>query len=449
MDSTAPQETPQETAQEEAQQNAAPQEIQETQQEVAQMTSETNAETPEPVQETPETVQTPEASQEAPEAAPEAAQAESAPLETAQNETPSADQSTAQDMTQEQNRIEAEMAVDQLAEQLGKGDFRRAYRKTEGLLKALNMQDDEQLKARLEALHKEQYAEQAKISEELKAPLEAQIEKLAQLIETEAEAELAAQNKRMQDARDLLEATKAQLIEARFKLIKSDEDELWTRFKSLRNQLKKSRNKMMSQVGDEADRLVLQAKTAIAEGQHMREVRETFKSCQKQVNSLPMRRQQRQQYREQFDVLWQKLQARSQQDRENRKQRHVDGKRKMEEALERVEGFIKAKSDDVAQLQERMSNVHWDEVDRLEKQLKKSEASLKDAKRRQRDLQKKLGITPEQSDQSEQSKSSAKDKQAAAPKASSAAVGSDDSDDNIPNTALAQQLKELAASMQG
>ena len=121
-----------------------------------------------------------------------------------------------------------------------------------------------------------------------------------------------------------------------------------------------------------------------------REAKEAFQALQRDVNQLPLRREHRQMWREKFNALWEQLQATGKSQREAAQQRQVDGKRKLEEALLKVEAFIVRKEQDLKASEARMNDARWDEVDPIEKQLKRDQDALKDSRRRQAELKAKL-----------------------------------------------------------
>lgn len=293
-----------------------------------------------------------------------------------------------------QNLIEAELALDSLKERVGQSDFRRERQKTEALLKQLKLEPEalNRYLEKLEGLQSEQFAQFQDSSAQVRAELEAHLAEMPPLLEISPDAlsQWEQAQEQLQKAQDQLETIRQHLDFQGRQMLKSDLDACWEQFKDYRKQLRQLRNGLFQQVDSTAQQLLQEAETAVNEEPQLRLARETFQTCQKQVNQLPLRREQRQQYHQRFDGLWKQLQQRSQQHRAERQQRQAEGLKRLEEALQRVESFIQRVEPELELQEQQLQEAHWHEAGSLEKQVQRNRDALEDAQRRRREIQAKL-----------------------------------------------------------
>lgn len=293
-----------------------------------------------------------------------------------------------------QNLIEAELALERLKELVGQSDFRRERQKTEALLKQLKLEPEalSSYLEKLEGVQSEQFAQFQESSAEVRAELETHLAEMPPLLALAPDAlsnwEQAQQQ--LNDARDKLDTVRQHLDFQGRKMLKSDLDACWEQFKDYRKQLRHLRNGLFQQVDGTAQQLLSEAESAVNEESQLSLAREAFQSCQKQINQLPLRREQRQHYHQHFDGLWKQLQQRSQQHRAERQQRQAEGLKRLEEALQRVESFIQRVEPELNLQEQQLQEAHWHEAGSLEKQVQRNRDALEDAQRRRREIQAKL-----------------------------------------------------------
>lgn len=291
--------------------------------------------------------------------------------------------------SQEQNRQEALLALEQLSDLVGQRGFHHQQQRFQELLKSLKLagpelEDVQQQFNEVTGRHNAQLSEQ---STQLRQQVEEKIAAARALFTGDIDWEHQQSNG--QRAYDLLEEVHQQLETARYQLTREDRDACWDTLKATRKALRDARQQASAQVEEQAQVWYDEALQAV-EGLRFREAKDAFQTLQRYVNQLPLRREQRQQWREKFNQLWEQLQAKGREQREAAQQRQADGKRRLEEALSKVEAFISRKEQDVQSAEARMSEAHWHEVDPIEKQLARDKAALIDARRRQTELSAKL-----------------------------------------------------------
>lgn len=283
--------------------------------------------------------------------------------------------------SQEQNRQEALLALEQLSEGVGQRGFHHHQQRFQELLKSLKLAGPEleEIQARLEELKSKHHSWQSEQSGVVKRQAEEKLAAARELFKTF----------QFQQAYDALEEIHHLLEFERQSLTREDRDACWDALKAARKELREARSHAAEQVETQAQAWFDEAKQAI-ETRRFREAKDAFQALQREVNQLPLRRDQRQQWREKFNELWEQLQASGKTQREAAQQRQVEGRRKLEEALSKVESFINRKEQDLKAAEARMGEAHWHEVDPIEKQVKRDRDALEDARRRQRELKAKL-----------------------------------------------------------
>lgn len=298
-------------------------------------------------------------------------------------------------LSQEQNLQEAELALERLKEHVGQGSFQKQRQRTESLLQELKLDAATlaPIQERLQKMVSEQKEIRSESSDKIRQEvleLLAEARQLAVLPEGELAEIWEVAKTAFQSAQDKIELARTRLEMERRDLTREHQDECWTDLKSIRKELKRVRHELSQLLKETAETLYLKAEDAVQNQSLLREAREIFKDCQKQVNHLALRREQRKDYHSRFNRLWETLQERSAQHREERRQRQEEGLHKLEEALRRVESFIAGREPDLKAQQERLQDTHWHEVDRLEKQVSRDEQELTDALRRRSEIQAKI-----------------------------------------------------------
>lgn len=292
--------------------------------------------------------------------------------------------------SQEQNRQEALLALEQLNEQVGQKGFNYHQHRLQDLLKSLKLAGPEleEIQAELEALKTRHRSWQSEQSQAVRATVS---EKLAaaRALMAPGEEGFEGRQTRFQQAYDALEEIHHLLEFERQNLTREDRDACWDELKALRGELRGARSEASSQIETQAESYFAEAREAV-ENRRFREAKDIFQALQREVNQLPLRRDQRAQWRERFNQLWEQLQAKGKEQRAAAQARNVDGVRKLEEALQKVEVFISRKEEDLKGAEARMEGAHWHEVDPIEKQVQRDRDALEDAKRRQGELKAKL-----------------------------------------------------------
>ncbi|PKL75437.1 MAG: hypothetical protein CVV27_15395 [Candidatus Melainabacteria bacterium HGW-Melainabacteria-1] len=287
----------------------------------------------------------------------------------------------------EQNRQEALLALEQLAEHVGQKGFHFHQQRIQDLLKTLKLNgpDLEDVQNQFEAIKTQHQSGQSEQSQVVRADVEAKLAAARALFEPQDPSQPA----NFQQAYDALEEIHLLLEFERHRLTRSDRDNCWDALKATRNDLRTARGQAATQLDAKAERCFAEARQAV-ENNRYREAKETFQALQREVNQLPLRRDQRAQWRERFNQLWEQLQTQGKAQRETAQQRNLDGQRKLTEALLRVESFIARKEEDLKASEARMDGAHWHEVDPIEKQVKRDKDALEDARRRQAELKAKI-----------------------------------------------------------
>lgn len=296
----------------------------------------------------------------------------------------------------EQNRIEALLALEQLEEQAGQKGFGYHLNRFQELLKSLKMSESEleEINARLSAVQGSHRSGQTERSQIVRKTAEDKLA-AARALFAPAEGSEAGEGTfqerqtRFQQAYDALEEIHQLLEFERQNLTREDRDTCWDALKASRNELRALRGEAAGQIEAQAEALFAEAKLAV-EGRRFREAKEAFQALQRDVNQLPLRRDQRTQWRDRFNGLWEQLQASGKTQREAAQLRNADGQKRLEEALQRVETFITRKEEDLKTAEARMQDAHWHEVDPIEKQVARDKDALEDARRRQADLKAKI-----------------------------------------------------------
>lgn len=291
--------------------------------------------------------------------------------------------------SQEQNRQEALLALEQLSELVGQRGFHHHQQRFQELMKSLKLVDPElsEIKGQFEELQAKHNGWLSEQSSTLRQQVEEKIEAAKALFSGNSDWENQQAN--FQQAYDSLEEVHQQLEAERFSLTREDRDASWDALKATRKSLRDIRQQAAGQVEEQAQAWFEEAKQAV-ENLRFREAKDTFQALQRNVNQLPLRRDHRQQWREKFNTLWEQLQANGKVQREAAQQRQADGRRKLEEALGKVESFIARKEQDIQSAEARMGDAHWHEVDPIEKQLHRDKDALADARRRHAELTAKL-----------------------------------------------------------
>ncbi|HEY9840814.1 MAG TPA: hypothetical protein V6D23_10190 [Candidatus Obscuribacterales bacterium] len=291
--------------------------------------------------------------------------------------------------SQEQNRQEALLALEQLSEQVGLKGFNHHLQRVQELLKSMKLVEPElgEIQAKLDEMQTRHRSWQSGQSQALRNTVEEKIAAAKALYAGEAGG--TEQQTGFQQAYDALEEVHHLLEFERQNLTREDRDDCWNLLKTTRKELRDARNQVADQIEAQAETWYLEAKEAV-ENRRFREAKDIFQALQRDVNQLPLRRDQRSQYREKFNGLWELLQVAGKAQREASQQRQVEGRRKLEEALSKVESFIARKEQDLKAAEARMGDAHWHEVDPIEKQVQRDKDALEDARRRQTELKAKL-----------------------------------------------------------
>lgn len=291
--------------------------------------------------------------------------------------------------SQEQNRQEALLALEQLSELVGQRGFHHHLTRIQELLKSLKLVEPElgEINAQLEALRNRHHSWLSEQSSAMRQQVEEKLAAARALFAPGGKWE--EQQANFQKAYDGLEELHHLLEFERQSLTREDRDACWDALKAARKDLRETRNQASDQIEAQAEVWYQEAKHAV-ETFRFREAKDTFQALQRDVNQLPLRREHRQQWRDKFNTLWEQLQANGKAQREAAQQRQVDGRRKLEEALLKVESFIARKEQDLQVSEARMSDAHWHEVDPIEKQVQRDKHALEDARRRQSELKAKL-----------------------------------------------------------
>ncbi len=290
----------------------------------------------------------------------------------------------------EQNRIEALLALEQLEEQAGQKGFGYHLNRFQELLRSLKLPESEleDINARLAAVQSTHRTGQSERSQVVRAGVDEKLS-AARALFASAEGTFQERQTRFQQSYDALEEIHQLLEFERQNLTREDRDASWDALKASRNELRSLRGEAAGQIESEAEALFAEAKQAV-ENRRFREAKEAFQALQREVNQLPLRRDQRTQWRDRFNQLWEQLQANGKAQREAAQQRNADGQKRLEEALQRVETFIHRKEEDLKTAEARMQDAHWHEVDPIEKQVSRDKDALEDARRRQADLKAKI-----------------------------------------------------------
>ena len=298
-------------------------------------------------------------------------------------------------MTVSQNFQEAQLVIEQLTSQVQSHGFRRELGRSEELLKNMTLDDPEKeaLAAQIEGLKTQQESWKAENSQVLKQEFEtalAEIEKSIVVPEQTISEIWDSARQQLEGARKQLESLQEKLKAEGRNLTKADQDACWQRYKDLRKTQKKNRNNLSSALISEAEGYLSEAEAIVKNEDSLKLAREQFQVKQKQVNQMPLWREQRQRFHQRFNALWTELQARSKSLREDRQQRQEEGLQKLEEALEYTKKLVARKEEDNKVNEDRYNQARWHEVDPIEKHLQRSRKELDQALRKQRELEYKL-----------------------------------------------------------
>lgn len=295
----------------------------------------------------------------------------------------------------DQNTLELEIALERLEEKLGDSSFSYHSRKVESLFQQIQSNASQPLKDKFDTLS-EQHREKMSVES---AKIKAEIDALIEAVEVPEmnESNLREVQSRVDSSKHQLEKVQDELKTRQVGLTRKDQDATWQYLKEKRQSLRDVRKAMGTLVRDRAEALFVEAQTSVNEEVMLKVARQTFIDLQKEVNTLPLRRQDRQVYHEKFDTLWQTLQTRYKQHREEKKERQrqwkerqADGLQRLEAALERVEQLIEKAKADIARNEGEVEESHWMDQDRIQGYLERDKSALKDAERRQQELLEKI-----------------------------------------------------------
>jgi hypothetical protein len=293
----------------------------------------------------------------------------------------------------EQNTLELEIALENIENLVGGPGFSRELQNIESLLKHMRMPAEQSapLLARIEAMRSQQQNERNEASTNLRNEVDERLNGVS--VPTQEETQVAEDFKslqsQLQKAWQALEDIRLWLeLEGR-RLNRADRDACWQSLKALRSQQYEARQILQGRLVERADILIKEA-IEVVENPSLRDAREGFKNLQKELGGMPLKPIDRQRFRTEFDKLWNRLQERSKQHREERQQRQEDGIRRLEDALQKVESFIERKEPEIQTQEQRLEQTGWHEQDQIERRIAQDKEALEDARRRQGELQAKL-----------------------------------------------------------
>jgi hypothetical protein len=293
----------------------------------------------------------------------------------------------------EQNTLELEIALENLENLVGGPGFSRELQNVEGLLKHMRMSAEQAapLQARLDALRGQQQTQRNEASTGLRSEVEERLTGISVPTPEEAQAsdDFKTLQSQLQKAWQALEDSRLWLEMEGRRLNRTDRDACWLTLKTLRSQQYEARQILQGRLVERAEALVQEA-GEVVENTSLRDAREGFKNLQQELGGMPLKPADRQRFRGEFDKLWNRLQERSKQHREERQQRQEDGIRRLEDALQKVESFIERKEPELQAQEQRLEQTGWHEQDQIERRIVQDKEALEDARRRQGELQAKL-----------------------------------------------------------
>lgn len=290
----------------------------------------------------------------------------------------------------EQNRLELQIAIEQLQESIGQPNFGEKLTKTEELFRLLHLSESEKqpLQEQLNQLRQHHQRGRHDASAKLRQEVEERLGGIILSSDLEPH-DWSARQLQLDQAKQILEDTRLWLEMEGRRLTNTDRDDCWQQLKARQQESRNIRQQFHTDALAAAEQILAQAREAVQNGP-WRTVRETFKNCQSSLKALPLRGREREQFRQHFDQLWQELQARSLEHRQAAKQRQEVGLHKLSEALSKVQHFIARKEQELEAQKRQLEQADWFDFDRLKEAIARGEEALADAQRRQTEIQAKL-----------------------------------------------------------
>ena len=304
----------------------------------------------------------------------------------------------------EDNAVQLSEAISGLEDLVGSSDFIGHARSVQSLFKTLHplhRSEREALWERYQEVWTNHKARLRADSETARSELDS-----AMYIDTSPDGELPLGLFGLGDWEGMgakLSAAKAVLDEAESRirndsrLIPEHRNELFQRLHDRRNKLQQARETTWSVLHDKAAELYNEAYYAV-DGMPPREALQVFKEKQGLVMALYLSRSDKEKFKNWFQELWQKLQARFEERRHAYEQRKAEWRARQEaglerllEAREKVEAFIERIESNIEANKDRQASAYSsDFADRVGEWIREDEEKLEDARHSLEELKRKI-----------------------------------------------------------